>query len=257
MCTGCGVFATQRDYEIVEKKNATLEKQLDEDKQALVQLRADLDATRTRLDNALRANADNGSDLMSSKARINELQGRVDELNQNVEAVKKDVQATRTELDARVDELKRAQAAQSTPPPPPVAIPADKKAHYKALEEAYAKKDWGLVRTLGHEYANRYSTDDQTDSALWLIGDADMQDGRPSSALGEFNRILKQFPRSNVLDKTLFGMGEAYLVLHDCTNAKLAYSACEQRFAKTKIGQDAHARVQKLEHPTPGTCAPP
>jgi TolA-binding protein len=178
-------------------------------------------------------------------------------LNQNVEAVKKDVVATRTELDARVDELKRAQAVQSTPAPPPVAIPADKKAHYKAIEEAYAKKDWGLVRTLGHEYVSRYPSDDQADSALWLIGDADMQDGRPSSALGEFNRILKQFPRSNVLDKTLFGMGDAYLVLHDCTNAKLAYGACEQRFGKTKIGQDARARVQKIEHPTPGMCAPP
>jgi TolA-binding protein len=253
--SGCGIFATQRDYEILEKKNAQLEKQLEEDKQAQAQLRADLDATRTRLDNALRANADNGSDLMSSKARIAELGGRMDEMNQRIEGVKKDVQATRTELDARVDDLKRAQA--TTPAPPPVQIPADKKGHLKALEDAYAKKDWGLVRTLGHEYANRYPTDEQTDTALYLIGDADMQDGRPSSALGEFNRILKQFPRSNVLDKTLLGMGDAYLVLHDCANAKLAFSTCEQRFGKTKIGQDAHARIQKIDRPPPGMCQPP
>jgi TolA-binding protein len=253
--SGCGVFATQKDYDTLATKNSQLEKSLEEERTQTVQLRADLDATRSRLDNALRANADNGSDLMSSKARINDLAGKVDELTHNLDAVSKDVAASRRELDARLDELKRAQPV--TPAPPPVVIPTDKKAHFAALEAATAKKDWGLVRTLGHEYADRYPTDDQTDSALYLIGDGDLQDGRPSSALGEFNRILKQFPRSNILDKTLNGMGEAYLVLHDCVNAKLAFSACDARFPKTKTGQDAKKRLQQIDKPPPGMCAPP
>lgn len=251
---GCGVFATQKYADALEKKNTVLEKSLEEERAQTVQLRADLEATRTRLDNALRANADNGSDLMSSKARLNELSGRFEELAHNLEATRKDITASRTELDARIDEIKRAQSA---PPPPPVVIPTDRRAHFSAIEAAHAKKDWGLVRTLGHEYANRYPTDEQTDSALYLIGDGDLQDGRPSSALGEYNRILKQFPRSNVLDKTLFGMGEAYLVLHDCVNAKLAFSACESRFGKSKVGQDAKQRVAQIDKPSPGMCSPP
>jgi TolA-binding protein len=252
---GCGVFVTQRDYEQLEKRNAALEKQAQEDRANMAQLRADLEATRTRLDNALRANADNGSDLMTSKQRLNEMAGRFDELAHNVDMVKKDVQASRTELDARIDELKRT-AASATPPPPPVVIPQDKRAHFAAIEAAHAKKDWGLVRTLGHEYADRYPTDEQTDTALYLIGDGDLQDGKPSSALGEYNRILKQFPRSDVLDKTLLGMGDAYVALHDCTNAKIAYTACDTRFAKTKIGPEIKARLKKLDAPAPGLCAP-
>ncbi len=255
LASGCGVFAMQKDHEALATKSAQQEKSLEEERAQTVQLRADLEATRTRLDNALRANADNGSDLMTSKARINELVGKVDELRHNLDAVGKDVAASRRELDARLDELKRAQPA--TPPPPPVVIPTDKKAHFAALEAATAKKDWGLVRTLGHEYADRYPADDQTDRALYLIGEGDTQDGRPSSALGEYNRILKQFPRSPILDKTLFGMGEAYLVLHDCVNAKLAFSACESRFGKSKIGQDAKQRHQQIDKPPPGMCAPP
>jgi TolA-binding protein len=255
LASGCGVFATQKDYDTLATKNSQLEKSLEEERAQTVQLRTDLDATRTRLDNALRANADNGSDLMTSKARINDLAGKVDELGHNLESVGKDVAASRRELDARLDEMKRAQPA--APPPPPVVIPPDRKAHLAAIEAASAKKDWGLVRTLGHEYADRYPTDEQTDSALYLIGDGDLQDGRPSSALGEYNRILKQFPRSNILDKTLFGMGEAYLVLHDCVNAKLAFSACESRFGKAKVGQDAKRRLQQIDKPPPGMCAPP
>ena len=251
----CGIFATQKDFDALAAKNAALEKSLEESRTQVVQTRTDLDATRARLDNALRANADNGSDLMSSKARINDLAGRVDELGHNLDSVGKDVAASRRELDARLDELKRAQPV--TPPPPPVVIPPEKKAHFQAIEAATAKKDWGLVRTLGHAYADKYPTDEQTDTALYLIGDGDLQDGRPSSALGEYNRILKQFPRSNILDKTLQGMGEAYLVLHDCVNAKLAFSACESRFAKSKVGQEAKQRLQQIEKPPPGMCAPP
>ncbi len=253
--SGCGVFAQQKDFDTLQQKNSQLEKSLEEERGQTAALRTDLDATRTRLDNALRANADNGSDLMTSKARVNDLAGRVDELTHNLDAVGKDLAASRREIDARFDDLKRAQPA--APTPPPVAIPPDKKAHFSAIDAATAKKDWGLVRTLGHEYADRYPTDEQTDAALYLIGSGDLADGRPSSALGEFNRILKQFPRSNLLDKTLFGMGEAYLVLHDCVNAKLAFAACLSRFGKTKVGQDAKQRIAQIDKPPAGMCAPP
>jgi hypothetical protein len=188
---------------------------------------------------------------------LNDLAGRVDEVAHNMDAVRRDISQSRTELEGRIDELKRAQAAQPVPAPPPVQIPTDKAQHFKDLEAAYAKKDWGLVRTLGHEYVARYATDEKTDDALFLVGDADMQDNKPSSALGEFNRLLKLFPRSNKLDRVLFSMGDAYMALHDCDNAKLAYGACESRFGREKIGQDAKKQIARIDHPTPGTCAPP
>ena len=74
-------------------------------------------------------------------------------------------------------------------------IPADKEAHFQAVQGAYTQKDWALVRTLGHEYVVRYPGDDRADDVQYLLGDADLQDNRPTSALGEFNRILKQYPK--------------------------------------------------------------
>ena len=222
----------------------------------VVAMKADLEATRTRLDNALRSNADSSSDLLTSKQRINDLAGRVDEVNHGIEEVRREVGASRTELYARIDELKRVQ---QPPPPVPVPItpPADKAAHYKQLEDAYGKRDWPMVRALGPEYVNRYAGDDKADEALFFMGSADLQDGRPSSALGSFNRLLKLFPRSNVLDKTLFAMGDAYLMMHDCANAKVAYDAAEKRFAKDKIGIDAKAKMDQIAKNPPGLCAPP
>jgi TolA-binding protein len=252
-----GCLVMQKDYDALATRTAAAEKQSADARTEVTALRADLEATRQRLDNALRANADSSSDLMTSKQRLNELAGKVDEAGHGIDELKRDVAASRTEIYARLDDLKRAQQTAAAPPPAPLAIPADKNAHYKSIEEAHAKKDWATVRTLAAEYVNRYPADDRADEALFFAGDADLSDGRPSSALGNFNRLLKLYPRSNVLDRTLFGMGEAYMTMHDCTNAKLAYEACERRFAKDKIGADARARLQTIAKNAPGTCAPP
>ncbi len=252
--SSCGIFATESDHEALAAKVKELEKAQDD---KLKQAAADLAATRERLDNALRANADTGSDIMTEKARINQLAGRVDEMAHAVEEMKSTLAAARTEIDARIDTLKRAQDAQPTPAPPPVKVTDNKAAHLAAVEAAAKAKDWATVRALGHEYINRYGNDDKADDVLYLTGSADLADDRPSSALGEFNRLLRLYPKSNVLDKTLFAMGEAYFAIHDCENAKLAFNACETRFPKEKIGADAKARVAAIEKAPPGTCAPP
>jgi TolA-binding protein len=258
--SGCGLFAPQKDLDALKAQNAAMEKQVHDQQQDLFALKQELAGTRDRLENALRANADTGTDLLSSKARINDLAGRADELMHEIDELKRLQQQTRTEIDAKLDALNRqtttTQQATQTPAAPPVKIPDDKATHFQAVSGAFTQKDWALVRTLGHEYVTRYPADEKADDVQFLIGSADLQDNRPTSALGEFNRLLKVYPRSDKLDKTLFSMGEAYLQLHDCANAKLAFGAAEQRFAKEKIGQDAKAKLATLEHPAPGMCAP-
>lgn len=250
--TGC---ASQRDHEALVARTAQVEKDAAQANTNLVALRVDLEATRARLDNALRANADSSGDFIASKQRLNELAGKVDEVNHGIDDLRRDVGASRTELYARLDELKRVQPP-PPPPPAPIVAPADKDAHYKQLEAAFAKKEWATVRALGPDYVNRYPSDDKADEALFFLGSADLLDGRPSSALGQFNRLLKLFPRSNVLDRTLFGIGDAYLLMHDCANAKVAYDACEKRFTKDKIGADAKAKLDQIGKNPPGMCAP-
>ncbi len=251
-----GCLVTQRDHAVVAARAEEAEKQAAAARAEATALRADLDATRQRLDNALRANADSSIETVSTKQRLNDLAGKVDEANHGVEELRRDVNASRTEIYARMDDLKRAQQASAAPPAAPVVVPADKAGHFKQLEEAYGKKDWAMVRALAPEYVNRYPSDDKADEALFYAGDADISDGRPSSALGNFNRLLKLFPKSNVLDRTLLGMGEAYMMMHDCANAKLAYEACERRFSKEKVGADARARLAVIAKNAPGTCAP-
>ncbi len=253
---GCGLFVTRQDFDVVKAQAAALDKQGKDQQADLAAMKAELQATRERLENALRANADTGSDILSSKARMNDLAGRIDELSHAVEEAKTNAQAARTEIDTKLDAITRTQSAAPTPALPPVKIPPDKAAHFQAVEGAFAQKDWPLVRTLGHEYVTRYPVDEHADDVQFLLGDADLQDNRPTSSLGELNKLLKVYPHSDKLDRTLFDMGEAYLELHDCVNAKLAFAAVDQRFSKVKIGAEARARIQSIDHPAAGMCAP-
>ena len=109
---GCGLFVTQKQYDTMVDRAAALERSETQSRAEVAALRADLAATRERLDNALKANADNGSELFTSKQRINELAGRVDEIGHGVDETKHDLVATRSEVNTRLDELKK-----QLPPP--------------------------------------------------------------------------------------------------------------------------------------------
>ena len=251
-----GCLVMQKDVDALSARTAAAEKEANEARAETSALRNDLEATRIRLDNALRANADSSTESMTSKQRMNELAGRVEEATHGIDELKRDVAASRTEIYARLDDLKSRTQQTAAPAPPPITVPADKTAHFRMIEDAHGKRDWATVRALATEFVNRYPNDEHAAEALYDAGDADLADGRPSSALGNFNRLLKLYPRSKVLDKTLFSMGEAYMLMHDCANAKLAYDACERRFAKEKVGADARARLQVIAKNAPGTCAP-
>jgi TolA-binding protein len=255
-----GGCATKRDLERLADRNTVLEKKATFAESENLRLRADVEGLRTRLENALRANADSGSDLLSTKQRLNDMLAREDDLQHSMEEVRKELTASRTELYARLDDVKRAQsaavagAAAAAAPP----IPADRSAHLTAIREAYAKRDWALVRLFAPEYAIRYPDQDGADFALYYAGDADLKDNRPASAVGNFNRFLKLFgTKSTVLDRALIGMGDAYLALHDCQNAKLAFQTCEKRFTKEPSGREARTRLASLAAPAAGVCAVP
>lgn len=255
LLSGCGVLVSQKEHEALREEQKQLAAVVNARQNEIALLRSELEATRQRLENALRANADSGADLASSKQRADLLAGRVEELSHTIEEGKKELEASRAEIYARLDELKRAQTTPA-PPAPAIVIPTDKGEHFAALEAAHAKKDFLTARVLGQEYVNRYPADDKADDALYLVANADLQDGRPSSALGHHNRLLKLFPKTNMLGPTLFDMGEAYLAIKDCKNARLAFSACESRFGKDKIGADAKKKLEMLDKAPPGTCAP-
>ena len=250
--TGC--FASKSSVRENTARAEILEKQRVEDQKLIYEVRNEIYATRTRLEQALRASADQGTEVLSEKLRINAALGKSDENAFNIDQVRRELASTRADLDKRLDEIKRAQEASKTAVPPPVSIPNDREQHFAAIESALLSRDYTLTRTLAREYSTRYPADDKNDDVAYLKGDADLKDGRPASALGEFNRVLKSTPPSNVLDKAIFGMGEAYLLMHDCVNAKDAFKLVVKKYPRDVLARESEKRIAGIDRPAPGVC---
>ncbi len=300
----CGVLVMQKDFDALAQEQEALQKSVTDRDAEIKAIRAELNTTRERLENALRANADASSDFLSEKARIQEINGRLDETTQQLDDIRKEIASSRAAaveapaetapadpqvaaapkveaapaveaapkratVDLRAAEAPQTQPAQpartatleaapqTQPAPKPAAapaFPADRNGHFLALRSAFEKHDVAAVRTLGHKFLERFASDDRGDEVLYMLGDTELKEQQPAVALGSFNRLLKQYPSSKFLDRALYDMGEAYLALHDCANAKTAFSASAQRSAK-KSGSPAHEKLTLIQKNAPGFCS--
>jgi len=220
-------------------------------------LKIDLSTTRERLDNALRANADAKENLLNAGAQSARLEGRIEELAQADEEGRRQLDMQRANLEVQIQELdkqikelgtKMSDFATKPPPPPPptVPVPADKNAHFAALERANEMRDWAAVRILASEFGGRYPTDERLDGVYYFRGNAEAALGQHATAIGEYSKVMKAGPKSVFLPRALLALGESYAALGNCADARTALEIAEKRYRKDAVGRDAKAALTKL-----------
>jgi len=111
----------------------------------------------------------------------------------------------------------------------PTQIPADKTAHFAAAYDAYKAAEHEKSRALFKEYLTRYPTDDKAGDAQYWIGASYLVQNKPATALGEYRKVISQYPKSPAVDTALYGMADAFFRLHACTDAKGAIEALIKR----------------------------
>ena len=242
--------ALKGSHDALRQRHEALQADLDK-------LKIDLSTTRERLDNALRANADAKENLLNAGAQAARLEGRIEELAQADEEARRQQDMQRANLEVQLKELDKQvkdlsskvtdYAAKPPPPPPPtVPVPAEKIAHFAALERANDVRDWAAVRILASEYAGRYPTDEKLDGVYFYRGNAEAALGQHAVAIGEYSKVMKAGSKSVFLPRALLALGESYLALGNCADAKTALEICEKRYRKDAVGKDAKAALARL-----------
>ncbi|APS00398.1 tetratricopeptide repeat protein [Pajaroellobacter abortibovis] len=254
--SGCSLVAMQRDVDVLQKKQAALEGGGQRQRQELESLRAEIRGINARLDNVLSSHADKAVEWHAGQVNLNRLSGKIEEQEHALSELRAQFAAARKEWNAQLDELQRkqdsiAQSRVSGPEAPP-----DRGAHMALIESSYRRKAARDLYPLGEEYIRRYPKDDQASKVVYWMGDSYLQESKPGAALGEFNRLLRQYPNSSYLGQALLGMGNAYLTLHDCVNARLAFSTCEKRFGKEQVAVEARNKIKTIDRAPGGLCEP-
>jgi TolA-binding protein len=164
--------------------------------------------------------------VQGQQQKMAELEGKMDEMTHNLQGLVEQTAKAQATLD---DRLKASSAKPGEVALDPSQIPGDKASHFAAAYDAYKASEHEKSRALFSEYLKRYPSDDKAGDAQYWIGASYLVQNKPATALGEYRKVISNYPKSPAVDTALYGMADAFFRLHACTDAKGAVDALVKR----------------------------
>ncbi len=215
-------------------------------------LEEDLEVKRKELEEALaeasrvlrRNSADQGLQIERIQQRLATMEGEIAELRHESSGTSKAQAEQSLELQRRLSEV--ARAAGMDVPIDSDEIPKSKSAHWEALTKAYRVNKYSYTRGLARAFVERYPKDEHADNAQYMIGSSYLKQGQAAAALGEFQKVLSTYRRSDALDKTLYEMSKAFLDVRSCNDASTALKALLKNHKRSKLVAEAKKDLRRI-----------
>lgn len=182
-----------------------------------------------QVEDLLRRNqADLGLRVESLELEVNELRGAAENADYMATAVKQELLELRGDVDHRLTTLEE-KLNEAT------SIPESKPEILAEAEKLMGKKSYKQARRLYRTYESRYPGDAQLPDVKFKIGLTYFSERDYKAALGEFYRIIQDYPTAPVLPDALYYSGLAFAKLGQCQNAIAYFEALREK--KTKAPQ--------------------
>lgn len=215
-------------------------------------LEEDLEVKRKELEEALaeasrvlrRNSADQGLQIEKIQQRLATMEGEIAELRHESSGTSKAQAEQSLELQRKLSEV--ARAAGMDVPIDSDEIPKSKSAHWEALTKAYRVNKYSYTRGLARAFVERYPKDEHADNAQHMIGSSYLKQGQAAAALGEFQKVLSTYRRSDALDKTLYDMSKAFLDVRSCNDASTALKALLKNHKRSKLAPEAKKDLRRI-----------
>jgi tol-pal system protein YbgF len=217
-----------------------------EDLQAMSRKLADQNAQ------VLKSNADIQVELQQLRDQIQALQANLDATNQRLESLSAELAATRDRLSA-LPTMPTAGASGPTSPTAPSAAGATAPAAtlepaqlYNSAYTDYLRGNFDLAIQGFKEYANRYPETDLADNALYWIGECYYSKKSFKEAIDAFTQLLNTYKTSDKAAGALLKKGLAYLELGDRSQAVINLQYVLYEHPGTKEADLARSRLGAL-----------
>lgn len=190
------------------------------------QLADQLEAKLEEAEELLRRNqADLGLRVENLELEVNELRGAAENADYMATAVKQELLELRGDLDSRLTALEE-KLNEAT------SIPESKPEILAEAEKLMGKRNYKQARRLYRTYESRYPGDAQLPDVKFKIGLTYFSERDYKASLGEFYRIIQDYPQSPILPDALYYSGLAFAKLGQCANAIAYFEALREK--KTK-----------------------
>ncbi|MCB9667581.1 MAG: tetratricopeptide repeat protein [Myxococcales bacterium] len=253
--SGC-LWTSRGEGASLKKRVSALEGDLTQERNKLAEQLVDAQDKITRLeellDRATRVLAQNNTDM---ELRVQQLEEQADTTRGGLSEAQNHIDALQKTSDEHQKLLsKLAENSSIEPSIDASEIPARKEAHFDAARAAYGAGEYNQARSLDREYVRRYPKDGRADDAQYWIGAGYLEQKKPATALGEWRKVIATYPKSDMLDKTLFNMAEAFWQLQACTDAKGALKALIDGHKQSPLRKSAQQKLKKIKQAQSGYC---
>ncbi len=117
---------------------------------------------------------------------------------------------------------------------------------FQKAYRAYSNKDFTVALEVFSGFVKEYPSHEYADNAMYWKGECFFSQGKMLKAIGEYERLLRRYPRSEKTPSTLYRIGFIYDKLHDRQRAGEYYFKVVEMHPGTQAARKASLRVAAI-----------
>jgi tol-pal system protein YbgF len=173
------------------------------------------------------------NDITALRGQIEVLQHRLDALEQAQAAQQKVVDANAQFAAQRQKELDKAEH------------PTDRMGIYNLGRSKLDAGQLPRARELFTEFLQKFPRDELSSNAQYWLGETWYADRKWNEAIGEFQKVLKEYKGSEKVPDALLKIGMSFQAQNDCKSALLFYDELQQNHKATEAAKTARAKISE------------
>jgi TolA-binding protein len=222
------------DLSQLSKRMETIEQQT---KDQMARLRKLLDEATALLE---RNSADLGTKVARSETDISAITGKIEEAKYLLDELQK--RLVSLELSQQKTSQDTAKIIERVAP----TMPEDKEALWKEAQTRLAGGMRDDARRFLRGFIQRFPNDPRASLAQLQVGQAFAQDFKYSSAVAEYLAVMSRFSRAPEVPDAMWFLGEAYVAMKYCTDAKAIFQDLAKRYPKSPRAAQVKDRLRDI-----------
>jgi tol-pal system protein YbgF len=237
LALACGCYS-KRIYD--------LEKRADNQESRTVGLEDSMDMVWTEVAHLDSLVGDTSGPVRSSGARM---EGRIDDLETRLEILESLMKETRYKVSQLSMGGPRSLTADSVGAPADSldAAPGVARSIYENAYVDFVKGDYRSAITGFRDFVSRFPTNDFSDDAQFMTGQAFYALGDYPAAIGEYRKVVDKYPSGDRVAQAMYSLGYSYLKVGDRETAVQYFQILETRYPRAVEAGRAKAVLDSLK----------
>ncbi|HET6490450.1 MAG TPA: tol-pal system protein YbgF [Syntrophales bacterium] len=200
-----------------------------------------------------------GADLGAVRDDVRTLRGQMEQMNREVSATGRgqNMKNRLDDLDVRIANIEhsmgigkkepggqRPEAAGTEPSAEPKTDPKDA---YNACYKVFKDGQYAKAREQFQKFLKQYPKTAYSDNAQYWIGETWYVEEKYEKAIVEYEKVIKGFPTGDAVPYALLKQGMSFQKLGDKASAKIVYQQIVKKYPQTNQAKVARARLSELK----------